>query len=84
MFENVDHLIFKAYRIELWTVINRDYQTTSSTIITIVIHVAAILFEAICTRFVSCTILNCSITTIMNISLYVDGIPGAFPTKYMV
>ena len=31
-----------------------------------------------------CTILDCTITTIMNTSLYVDGIPGAFPTKYMV
>ena len=27
------------------------------------------------------TVLDCTITTIMNTSLYVDGIPGAFPTK---
>ena len=32
----------------------------------------------------ACTILDCTITTIMSTSLYVDGIPGAFPTKYMV
>ena len=32
----------------------------------------------------ACTILDCTITTIMNTSLYFDGIPGAFPTKYTV